>query len=329
MSSATLLQRFRRAKVLVVGDVMLDEYIWGSVERISPEAPVPVVRTLRRTYRLGGAANVVANIHSLGGQVFTVGAVGDDPAGDELLRLFREMALPTAGLVRVPGRPTVHKARIMAQNQQLLRLDADENVSEDHAMEAALRRRAVRGLARHAICVLSDYGKGVVTPGLITALLRACARRGVRVVVDPKVGHFPLYEGVDVITPNHHEAGAAVGVKITDERSLIEAGRKLLALTNARAVLITRGPEGMSLFHRDAEPVHIPTEAREVYDVSGAGDTVVATLALALAVGEPLERAARLANRAAGIVVGKLGVATLTPDELNASLRRQPLRPRP
>jgi rfaE bifunctional protein kinase chain/domain len=328
MALSSVIRRFRRARVLVVGDVMLDEYIWGSVERISPEAPVPVVKMERRTCRLGGAGNVAANICSLGGECLAVGLIGDDAVGAELRRCFRDLGLTTQGLVRDAGLPTTHKVRIVAHHQQLLRLDAETTPPASGNSHRALTRRALRGLSRHGTVVLSDYGKGAITGELITAVIAGARRAGARVVVDPKLGHLPLYAGADVITPNHHEAGAACGFKITDMRSLLAAGERLFHLTGCNAVLITRGPEGMSLFQRGRRPVHIPTEAREVYDVSGAGDTVVATLALALAAGEDLERAARFANRAAGIVVGKLGVATLTPQELAASLRKQPLRVR-
>lgn len=304
---------------------MLDEYVLGAVERISPEAPVPVVRMEQIDRRLGGAANVAANVASLGGKCLAVGAVGDDLAAEELRRVFRQWGLPVAGLVCVPGVPTIRKVRVMAQHQQLLRVDYEEN-RPDGLESEALIRTAIRCVRRHRAAVISDYGKGVISPGLITALLAECARRGARVVVDPKVGHFSLYRGVDVITPNHHEAGAASGCKITGPESLLAAGRQLLEISGAKSVLITRGPEGMSLFRPGRPPLHIPTEAREVYDVSGAGDTVVATMALALAAGTDLEEAARLANRAAGIVVGKLGTATVKAGELSESLRSSPLR---
>ncbi|MBN1478588.1 D-glycero-beta-D-manno-heptose-7-phosphate kinase [Candidatus Sumerlaeota bacterium] len=325
MTAPSVLRRFRNAPILVVGDVMLDEYIFGVVERISPEAPVPIVRMAKRSHRLGGAANVAANVASLGGMCTTVGLVGQDSAAQELRRLCRERGLTTRGLLPLAGIPTIRKTRVIAQHQQLLRVDAEENHSSAQ-VGTTLRRRAIRAVAKHSAVVISDYGKGVITEDLVTALISACQHHNVRIIVDPKAGHFPLYTGVDIVTPNHHEAGDACGIPIVDRESLLAAGKRLLEITGSKAVLITRGPEGMSLFRRDHRPVHIATDALEVYDVSGAGDTVVATLALALATGHDLEIASRLANRAAGIVVGKLGTAAVMPQELAASLRKRPLQ---
>jgi D-beta-D-heptose 7-phosphate kinase/D-beta-D-heptose 1-phosphate adenosyltransferase len=278
----------------------------------------------QRTHRLGGAANVAANIGALGGNCLAVGRVGNDPAGKKLSELFISMGLPTRGLVPTATQ-TVHKVRVMAQNQQLLRIDHEGADESSGDTTQNLLGRIESELANHRVLVLSDYGKGLITADLITRALALCKRADVRILVDPKLEHFDLYGGVDVITPNHHEAGLACGVKIRDEESLHEAGRRLLEKTGSEAVLITRGSGGMSLFQRGQKPIHIPTEAREVYDVSGAGDTVVATLALALASGQSVEEASRLANRAAGIVVGKLGIATLSPDELARSISERPL----
>jgi D-glycero-beta-D-manno-heptose-7-phosphate kinase len=327
MTAPSVLRRFRDAPILVVGDVMLDEYIFGVVERISPEAPVPVVRMAKRSHRLGGAANVAANVASLGGMCTTVGLVGQDSAAQELRRLCRERGLTTRGLLPLSDIPTICKTRVIAQQQQLLRVDAEGNHCSAQVGNT-LRQRAVRAVAKHSAVVISDYGKGVITEELVTALIGACRRHDVRIIVDPKVGHFPLYTGVDIITPNHHEAGDACGIRIVDRKSLLAAGRRLLEITGSKAALITRGSEGMSLFRHDHRPVHIATDALEVFDVSGAGDTVVATLALALATGHDLEIASLLANRAAGIVVGKLGTAAVMPQELAASLKKRPLQKR-
>lgn len=318
--AARLLRAMRRQRVLVVGDVMLDEFLWGSVSRLSPEAPVPVVRVTRQTFHLGGAGNVAANVHALGGQAVVVGVIGDDEAGR---RLRGALAVPGVedGLVTAGGpRPTTVKTRIIAHHQQVVR--ADRELAEDvpAALEEALLERVRERLPACGAVVVSDYQKGVVTPGLMKALVPLARRRGVPVLVDPKVRHFALYRRATLVTPNQQEAEQAAGHSIKDEAALHAAGQRILRQVGCEAVLITRGEHGMALFPRAGRPLLIPTAARQVYDVTGAGDTVIATLALGLGAGAPLPAAAALANLAAGVVVGKLGTATASPDEVVAAL---------
>jgi rfaE bifunctional protein kinase chain/domain len=321
-----LLDRMRGQRVLVLGDVMLDEFLWGKVARISPEAPVPVVEVQRESYHLGGAGNVAINLRSLGGEAVVAGVVGNDAAAERLRQALRAAGVESALMVADSGRPTTVKTRIVAHHQQIVR--ADREVSDD--VPAALERQILeRVRARLADCsalIVSDYQKGVVTGNLMKAVRALASRRRIPVLVDPKVRHFAFYRGVSVVTPNQLEAEEATGMRIRDDAELRAAGERILTLLRCEAVLITRGEHGMALFVRDRRPVHIPTAAREVFDVTGAGDTVIATLALAVCAGASLAEAAALANYAAGVVVGKLGTATASPDEVLAALTAAPRR---
>ena len=314
---AKIVERFPKARVLVVGDVMMDHYVWGSVSRISPEAPVPVVSVTRETVLLGGAANVVNNIRALGGEVGICGVVGQDDAGRQLQQLLRSQAISTDGLIIDAGRPTTIKTRVIAHHQQIVRFDRE--TKEGISREAHRRifehvvQRAAEGL--DAI-VISDYCKGVVTKELVRDIVRLAGRRGIIVSVDPKVTHFGMYRGVTVLTPNTKEASLGARIEIDDDASLLRAGDSLLKRLACDAVLITRGEQGMSLFQKGGRVTHIPTVAREVFDVTGAGDTVISTLTLAMAAGAKLEDAAKIANYAAGIVVGVVGSATVLPGQL-------------
>ena len=314
-----LLAAMAARRVLVVGDVMLDEFLWGRVARISPEAPVPVVEITAQTFHLGGAANVARNVRSLGGQASVAGVVGGDDAGrrlrEALVRGDVEDALATAD-----GRPTTHKTRIIAHHQQVVRADREETGEIEAALEDALGEALRRSARGAGAIILSDYQKGVVTRRVMTKVLAAARREGVPLLVDTKVRHFALYRGASVVTPNQMEAEQATGVRIRDTASLHEAGRKILKTLRCQAVLITRGEHGMALFAREKKPVEIATAARQVFDVTGAGDTVIATLALALAAGAALPEAAMLANYAAGVVVGKIGTATVSPEEVLAAI---------
>jgi len=316
------IDRFSRTRVLVVGDVMLDHYVWGSVSRISPEAPVPVVNVTRETLLLGAAANVVNNIRTLGGEVGVCGVIGHDDAGKRLQHMLREQGVAVDGLIVEPERPTTIKTRVIAHHQQVVRFDreAREGISRethrriyDHVLE-----QAETGL--HAI-IISDYCKGVVTRELVRDIVRLARRKKIIVSVDPKVSHFGIYSGVTILTPNAKEASIGSKVDIEDDTSLLRAGKRLLSKLSCNAVLITRGEQGMSLFERSGRVTHIPTEARDVFDVTGAGDTVISTLTLAMAAGASLVDAARLSNVAAGIVVGVVGTATVTPEQLTQRLR--------
>ena len=314
------LARFADARVLVLGDLMLDHYVWGRVQRISPEAPVPVVDVTSESVMLGGAGNVFLNLASLGARVQLCGVVGQDAAGEALLDMLRRRGASGDGIVVEEGRPTTQKTRVIAHQQQIVRFDREHRGAIAPKTLAALVEY-VDGHLRDAHClVVSDYAKGVISHELMTRVIASAARRGVTIMVDPKVAHMPFYRGVQVVTPNHLEAAQSAGVDIVDDESLHRAGRILLERLDAKAVLITRGEHGMSLFEADGAVTHIPTVARQVFDVTGAGDTVIATLAAARAVGASLTDAAMLANGAAGFVVGVVGTATITPEALHRQI---------
>jgi D-beta-D-heptose 7-phosphate kinase/D-beta-D-heptose 1-phosphate adenosyltransferase len=315
---AAMVRRFPRVRLLVVGDVMLDQFIWGRVTRISPEAPVPVVEVRGESFHLGGAANVAANIRALGGQAAIVGVVGPDADGQAIARELRAIGVELSGLVR-GSVATIRKTRILAHHQQVARLDREPD-GLDARLGQAVVARVLRALGRFDGVVISDYNKGVITPELLARL--ASRRDGQPMLfIDPKRRNFPNYAGATLLKPNLEAAAAAAGIEIVDERSLERAGERLLAQWRSEAVLISRGEEGMTLFRRDRPMRHFPTAAREVFDVTGAGDTVLSTAALALAAGASFEDAAVLANRAAGIVIGKLGTATPSAAELLAEIR--------
>ncbi|MGD9763009.1 MAG: D-glycero-beta-D-manno-heptose-7-phosphate kinase [Candidatus Binatia bacterium] len=319
--------RFPRVRVLVAGDVMLDQFIWGKVERISPEAPVPVVRVTAENRRLGGAANVVHNVRALGGQVITCGVVGSDAAGREVLDELERIGADVEGVVQSRGAATTRKTRIIAHQQQVVRLDREDDGWRDSAAAARARGFLLAHLDRADVVVISDYGKGLITPEVLSALAAVRARRPFPLLIDPKRVNFGFYRNASLMTPNREEASQASGVDIRDGQSLARAGEALLERWEAAAVLITRGEEGMSLFAHGAAAKHFPTAARHVYDVTGAGDTVVAACALALGAGAGLEAAAVLANHAAGIVVGEVGTATVSAEQLRARVRgREPNR---
>jgi D-glycero-beta-D-manno-heptose-7-phosphate kinase len=322
-----LVRRFPRVRVLVVGDFMLDRFIWGRVERISPEAPVPVVHVTSEERRAGGAGNVVGNIAALGGRAAAAGLIGRDPAGAELTRALGQLGALTDGLVVSRRAETTQKTRIIAHQQQVVRLDRETAGVADDPGIRRVRDFVLRQRRRFDVLVVSDYGKGVVGPELLGALADARARDAFTWLVDPKRANFDHYRRASLMKPNREEAAAAAGLEIRDAASLRAAGARLLDRWEADAVLISRGEEGMALFKpgsRDGAIVveEFPTVAREVFDVTGAGDTVLATCALALGAGGTLEEATVLANHAAGVVVGKIGTATLAADELRAAVRR-------
>lgn len=310
---------FAGKRIVVLGDLMLDEFIWGRVRRISPEAPVPVVEVERHTLALGGAGNVVSNLVALGAIAAPLGVVGDDVSADRMRAAFKEIGVNTDSLVIDSTRPTTLKTRILAHNQQVVRADRESRAPVDDQVQAHIVERFYSEIESADAVVVSDYNKGLLAPYVLARSLRAAREQGLTVCLDPKLRNFAYYEPVTVITPNNQEAATAAGIAIEDEESLIEAGRKILDSIDCRGVLVTRGEEGMTLFTNGGEVTHIPTTAREVYDVTGAGDTVIATLALALASGASLEEGAMLANHAAGVVVGKLGTAVLAREELLAT----------
>lgn len=312
--------RFEGRRIVALGDMMLDEFIWGRVRRISPEAPVPVVEVERHTLALGGAGNVVSNLVALGARALPLGVVGDDENADRLRSAFTELGVNAESLVTDESRPTTLKTRIIAHNQQVVRADRESRAGVGKEVEDQVISMFAKEIETADGVVVSDYNKGLLTRSLLKRALGLASERKLIVCLDPKTRSFAHYQPVTIITPNNQEAAEAAGVMIEDEASLIEAGRSLLGSVDCRAVLVTRGEEGMTLFTEGGEVTHIPTVAREVYDVTGAGDTVIATLALALASGASFVEAAVLANHAAGVVVGKVGTATVTRDELLATI---------
>ncbi len=312
---------FRRKRIAVVGDVMLDRFIWGSVSRISPEAPVPVVEIVKESTCVGGAANVAANISSLGATPTPLGVVGDDLEGEQLLEEFRKLGAPVGGIVVDPRRATSVKTRIIAHHQQVCRIDREDKTPISPPTHERVVRRFRRSLAAADAVIISDYAKGLISPGLLREILPLAKAAGKIVCVDPKLANLAAYRPATVITPNTLEAERASGISISSTGALVRAGRKILRQTGIRHLLITRGEQGMALFEGACAVKHLPTVAREVFDVTGAGDTVISTLALGLVAGLPILESAILANIAAGIVVGKLGTASLTPDELIARIR--------
>jgi rfaE bifunctional protein kinase chain/domain len=316
MSPANLLDRFADLSILIVGDLMLDHFVIGRVDRISPEAPVPVVQFDHETWRLGGAANVANNLVAMGGRVETIGVVGNDADASRLLSGLAERSIGIGGIVSDSARCTTRKLRVVTtRNQQVARIDYEQDGEISGSIEETVIRR-IDDLSRsaHAI-VISDYLKGVISTRVAAAAIAAAERRAIPLLVDPKVPHISYYRGATLVTPNHHEAEAVSHMRIRTSADAREAARRFRERAQCAAVLITRGEHGMCLFGPDGD-VDLPAEAREVADVTGAGDTVISALALAVAASASLADAARLANRAAGIVVGKFGPATVTLDEL-------------
>ena len=311
--------------VVVFGDVMLDEFVWGEVTRISPEAPVPVVDIRRESVRLGGAANVLANLIALGALASVVGVVGHDRAGERVLAALEEAgALGAAGgLIIDESRPTTTKTRIIAHNQLVVRADRERRTPVDAATEEHLIEVLGAALREADAFVVSDYDKGAVTPRVLAEILPRATERGIPVLVDPKIRNFDAYRPATLVTPNHHEALRLTNTEDDTDAGMAHAARLIRERLNCESVLITRGEHGMMLLEGEAAPVYVATVAREVYDVTGAGDTVIATLAAALAARASLVEAATLANHAAGIVVGKVGTATASRSELVNSFKSE------
>lgn len=318
-----IIRKFSEVRILVVGDIMSDRFIWGEVSRISPEAPVPVVRVEKETLLLGGAANVVNNIHALGGKTSLCGIVGDDEMGQKIITQLGEMGIERHGVSIEPGRQTTVKTRIIAQHQQLVRIDRETNHLPKSTTLRNLSEYLKRKIDEVDGVILSDYGKGVLTRSLVREVIRKARESGKYVMADPKIKNFFFYREATVVTPNTAEAASASGIFITDEASLHRAGKILLKRLKCDALVITRGEDGMAIFEPNRKPLLVPTEAREVYDVTGAGDTVIGTMALALGAGATIRRAAELANHAAGIVVGKVGTATVHQEELLKVIREK------
>jgi D-beta-D-heptose 7-phosphate kinase/D-beta-D-heptose 1-phosphate adenosyltransferase len=345
----TLLEQLEGKHIVIIGDVILDEYVWGDVNRISPEAPVPVLEVTAETTRFGGAANVAHNVTSLGGRVDLIGVIGDDSNGTTLTRMFQNTQINIAGICIDPSRPTSTKTRVIGRHQQIVRIDRESKRAIDASLRHQLLEAATERIPQADAIIFEDYDKGVVSVELIQDVLSQARYYHKPVVVDPKVENFWNYKGVTSITPNHKEAGAALSRAITDEASLIGVGEEILERLALEGLLITRGESGMSLFRRERDnppsipplergeggifPLergagrmlrvdHIPVSSpREVFDVTGAGDTVVAVFTLALAAGADMLDAARLSNLAGGVVVGEVGCVAITREALSQAIR--------
>ena len=323
-----ILKGFSRVKLLVVGDIMMDRSVSGKVSRISPEAPVPVVIVEKEEFNLGGAANVAHNIRSLGGVVSLCGILGKDENGRKLYKKIAEKEIQTHGIFFEPGRQTTVKTRIIAHHphhQQLVRVDRETTDHPKVSTSKVLLGFLTEGINDFDGIVISDYGKGLLTRNLIQTIIKRAKKSKKFVMVDPKVKNFFFYKGATVITPNTQEASEASRTPYTDQSSVEEMGRKLLKRLSCKALVITQGEKGMTIFERHQKPYRVPTVAKEVYDVTGAGDTVIGTMALALGTGPRVnvKDAASLANYAAGVVVGKVGTAIVNREELLKVIREK------
>jgi rfaE bifunctional protein kinase chain/domain len=318
-----LLDNFRGKKIAVVGDLMLDRYYWGSVQRVSPEAPVPVVEVESESIRLGGAANVASNIQALGGEPILVGLIGNDHVGQLLLEMLKERNLSAQGVVVDGSRPTTIKTRIIAHGQHVVRIDNESKADcPDHLVSGLVD--AVRYNIRDIDgIVIEDYNKGVVTAQVIRQVIAVANKYDKIVTVDPKFNNFTEYKGVTVFKPNRREVEEVLGGRLKSIDDVVSAGQRLLSMLSAQNVLLTRGEQGMSLFEANGNTMHIPTMAEHVQDVSGAGDTVIATLTMALAGGAGIGEACVLANCAGGVVVGEVGIVPIDPARLVAAALRQ------
>jgi rfaE bifunctional protein kinase chain/domain len=315
-----IIDRFHGSKVLVVGDIMVDQFIWGKVSRISPEAPVPVVKVTSENLLLGGCTNVLNNVFSMGGKVAVSGIVGSDTMGTWLIDTLRKMNIDTAGVIVEQQRPTIVKTRVIAHNQQVVRFDREDKspVAQDSLQKIIAYIKSIKD--ELGAVIISDYNKGVFSEQLVKEIRKITAQRGIILCIDPKQSDFSLYRGCDLITPNRQETERALGREIESRDDLIEGGSALIRDFGFRALLVTMGEEGMTLFEKDGTFTHIPAVAREVFDVTGAGDTVIGVFALCAAAGATFTEASVLANHAAGIAVGKVGTAPVYRDELKKAL---------
>ncbi len=326
MDYSRIINEFRNRNILVVGDLILDHYIWGKVSRISPEAPVPVVEVTKESFMLGGAANVAHNIVAMGGNASVVGIIGKDVTGEVLMNLLEKEGVNCEGIF-ISNRPTTVKTRVIAHNQQVVRFDREDSQYVGGKVLAGIVKHLRSICGSHDGIIISDYRKGMISAELIRSILKAAGncrpgrgRGGMFVAVDPKIGHFHFYKGVSLITPNMMEASQGSKIEIRDDKTLLRAGKSLMKNLGCQAVLITRGEQGMSLFEKKRIS-HIPTVARQVYDVTGAGDTVISAFTLAYVSGADMEGAAVIANHAAGVVVAEIGTAVATPEQITESFR--------
>lgn len=322
-----VLQRFSSLELAVLGDVMLDEYLWGKVDRISPEAPVPIVQVKRETWRPGGAANVASNLVALGASVQIFGVIGNDGAGRRLSETLQKEKVGTDGLIVDSSRSTTVKTRVIGHNQQMIRIDRESVEGLEHRCGKALTEMILKRAGSFAGLVVSDYSKGVVVEEVLSLLIDRFRKAGKFVSVDPRPKNFPLYTGATIITPNTKEAEGALGRTFESETEVLLGGQELLKKYKTDSILVTRGEQGMTLFEKGKNPLTIPTRALEVFDVTGAGDTVIATFSLALAAGCTSPEAAEVANLAAGVTVGIVGAATASPQAILDHYDRVNYRP--
>jgi rfaE bifunctional protein kinase chain/domain len=324
MDARHLLERmiagFASARVVVIGDVMLDEYLHGDVHRVSPESPVPVVDLRRQEYRAGGAANAAVNLAALSARSALLGLVGDDEQANQLRTVLERSGVNIAALVTDRSRPTTQKTRVMARGHQIVRIDRESRSEVDPACEQRVIGEAKALLEGADACVLSDYDKGIFTQAVLKQIIDHARARQIPIIVDPKKRDFALYRGATLLTPNVHELEAATGATASTDDEVESAAKQLLPRVTPAALLVTRGAAGMTLVQPDEQVIHVATAAKIVFDVTGAGDTVVSVMALGLATGIPLRPLLDLANHAAGAVISKMGTAVLTVDELRAAL---------
>jgi len=318
-----IVRKFKSRSVMVVGDLILDEFIWGDVSRISPEAPVPVVWVRKESFMPGGASNVANNLSSLGSKVYSVGVIGGDERGAVLKSSLEQKGVDTQGVLIDETRPTTLKTRVVAGHQQVVRIDKEKTDPLDDSMVRRMMESVEDIVKKVDAVIIEDYGKGVITPKLLRKIVPLASRLGKIISVDPKEEHFKYYKGITVMTPNNHEAGACVGFRIKDDRTLRMAGEALLSRVGCKIALVTLGENGMAVFRKGRPMERIPTVAQEVFDVSGAGDTVIAAYTLGLASGADPVKAAHIANFAAGIVVGKVGIAVVDPEELINRIKKE------
>ncbi len=315
------ISKFDQTHLLVIGDLMIDEYVRGEVDRISPEAPVQVVAVKNQEYTLGGSGNVVNNLMNLGASVSVLGVTGKGSDGRLLLNKLEALGADSQGIIQEPGRHTTKKTRIIAEHQQVLRIDRETKKEISAQTFKSIIKHAERIIPDVDVILISDYGKGLINRSMIKSLVQIAKKHNKTTIADPKGLDFTKYAGVNLLTPNKKEASLASGMEITDARTLAEAGQILLDKSGIDKLLITCGKDGMVLFEKDRKPSKMGTQAREVYDVSGAGDTVIAVLGISIAAGLSFTKAVALANTAAGIVVGKVGTASVTQKELLQALK--------
>ncbi|HHV36393.1 MAG TPA: D-glycero-beta-D-manno-heptose-7-phosphate kinase [Candidatus Cloacimonetes bacterium] len=324
MTFGEIIKGVAKQKAIIFGDMMLDSYLWGKVQRISPEAPVPVIEIEKEEYRPGGAANVALNITALGAKAYPIGIIGEDESARSLLKLFEDQDIKTDGLIVDKTRKTTTKTRIGAANQQIVRIDIEDLHHPDSDVEKLIIAQLEKRVPQVGLLIVEDYNKGLFSDKIIAKMLELCKAHDVIVAVDPKQKNFFSYRGVDIFKPNYSELQTNLGRKFESEEDFHQGANEVLERLNCRYLVVTRGSKGMHIFSKDQPMRHLPSYAREVYDVSGAGDTVITALGLAYLAGADILSAATFANHAAGVVCGKLGTAFATPEEIlkNADSKR-------